>query len=77
MEFGLVAQLQAHLAPQDHGIKCGQHSALTHSLFPLVPVVTPQSNNNFFINIEYPFIGSKWVKRLDKMDDIDGCSTKN
>lgn len=65
MKFELVAQLQAHLAPQDHGIKCGQRPALTHSLFPLVPVVTPQSNNDFLINIEYPFIRSKWVKRLD------------
>lgn len=66
MEFGLVAQLQAHLAPQDHGINCGQRSALTHSLFPLVPVVTPKSNNNFFINIEYPFNGASgqkgWIK---------------
>jgi len=48
MEFELVAQLQAHFAPQEHGIKCGQRSALTHSLFPLVLVVTPQSNNDIF-----------------------------
>ncbi len=24
----MVVQLQAHLAPQDHGIKCGQRFAL-------------------------------------------------
>lgn len=30
-----VAQLQAHLASQEHGIKCGQRFALTHNLFRL------------------------------------------
>ena len=40
--IGLVAQLQAHLAAQEHGIKCGQRFALTHNLFPFAPVVAPQ-----------------------------------
>ncbi len=29
---------------QEHGIKCGQRFALTHNLFPFVPVVAPQGD---------------------------------
>ena len=41
-ETQAVVQLQAHLATQERRIKCGQRFALTHNLFPLAPVVTPQ-----------------------------------
>lgn len=46
-ETQAVVQLQAHLATQERRIKCGQRFALTHNLFPLVPVVTPQNHKPF------------------------------
>ncbi len=39
--IGEVAQLQGTSGAPEHGIKCGQHFVLTHSLFPFVPVVAP------------------------------------
>ncbi len=53
-ETQTVVQLQAHLATQERRIKCGQRFALTHNLFPLAPVVTPQNHKSFLFLKDQP-----------------------